>query len=304
MNKSRETYPVAFITGGSRGIGAATVKRFASLGWSVAFTYVRSKMEAELLREEAQKLILQARGLEKPGQNTATDAPQEAQKAAPEDGQEKEQGTGTDYGENDGIQQGSYPDVLALQSDASNFEQTADAVRQARTYFGRPAFDAVICNAGVAHNSLITKMSDDAVHKMININLIGYINTAKAVLPGMVRNDAGTIVMVSSVWGGRRGASCESVYAATKAGIEGLVRSLAAEYGPSGIRINAVAPGVIATDMNMIYSESEMNALAERTPMGRTGKPEEVADLIAYLAGDAASFITGQIIGVDGGFGI
>ena len=119
----------------------------------------------------------------------------------------------------------------------------------------------------------------------------------------MVEEKKGNIVMISSMWG-QRAASCESIYAATKAGIIGFARSLAAELGPSGIRVNVVSPGVIATDMNREYSDEDMSALADETPLGRIGLPDEVAEAVYYLASDKASFINGQVLGVDGGFAV
>ena len=161
----------------------------------------------------------------------------------------------------------------------------------------------MVCNAGISASGLITDMSDEDVDNLIGINLVGTINVSRKAVAHMVEAKKGSIVMISSMWG-QRAASCESVYAATKAGIIGFARSLAAELGPSGIRVNVVSPGVIATDMNSEYSEADISALAEETPLGRIGLPEEVAEAVYYLASDKASFINGQVLGVDGGFAV
>jgi 3-oxoacyl-[acyl-carrier protein] reductase len=117
----------------------------------------------------------------------------------------------------------------------------------------------------------------------------------------MIANQRGSIVFLSSIWG-EVGASCEVVYSASKAAIIGLTKALSKEVGPSGIRVNCVSPGVIRTPMTEPLGEETLSALAEETPLGRIGTPEEVADAVLFLAGDAASFITGQVLGVSGGF--
>ena len=117
----------------------------------------------------------------------------------------------------------------------------------------------------------------------------------------MIHRKAGAIVNISSIWG-QRGASCEVAYSATKAAIIGLTRSLAAELAPSGIRVNCVAPGVIHTDMVEVLGEETLRSLAEETPMGRLGKPEDVAAAVAFFCREEASFITGQVLTADGGF--
>ena len=130
---------------------------------------------------------------------------------------------------------------------------------------------------------------------------IEHFHTIQAVLPRMLHEHEGCIVNISSIWG-LRGASCEVTYAATKAALIGLTRSLAAELAPSGIRVNCVAPGVIRTDMLNALPPAVLPQLAEETPLGRLGTPEDIAEAVAFLADQRASFITGQVLTVDGGF--
>ena len=162
--------------------------------------------------------------------------------------------------------------------------------------------ELLVCCAGVAHYGLLQDMTDKQWQDLFDVNAAGMFRCCRAVIPGMVRRKRGCILTVSSVWG-VYGASCEAAYAASKAAVIGLTRSLAKELGPSGIRVNCVAPGVIDTDMLARFTPEEKAALAAETPLGRLGTPEDAAELIAFLASDRASFLTGQIIGIDGGFG-
>jgi 3-oxoacyl-[acyl-carrier protein] reductase len=138
---------------------------------------------------------------------------------------------------------------------------------------------------------------------MIGVNLSGAAYLAQAALGDMISEKRGAIVFVSSIWG-EVGASMEAHYSASKAGLIGLMRALSKEVGPSGIRVNAVTPGVIKTDMVSCFDEETMRALADETPLGRIGTPEDVAKAIRFLLSDEASFITGQTLGVNGGFGM
>ena len=163
--------------------------------------------------------------------------------------------------------------------------------------------DLLVCNAGVAEYSLFTDTDEAAWGHVLGVNTDGVYRCCRAAIPHMVHEKAGSIILVSSVWG-IYGASCEAAYSASKAALIGLTRALAKELGPSGIRVNCVAPGVIDTDMLAQFDFADRQALAGETPLGRIGKPEDVAELIAFLASDKAGFITGQIIGCDGGFGM
>ena len=135
----------------------------------------------------------------------------------------------------------------------------------------------------------------------MDTNFGGLFNLSNALIPGMVSRKKGVIIAVSSMWG-QTGASCEALYSASKGAVDAYVRSLAKELGPSGIRVNAVSPGVIDTDMLKDYTDEDLKDLADTTPLGRLGSPEDVAKAMLFLASDDASFITGQIIGVNGGF--
>jgi len=135
----------------------------------------------------------------------------------------------------------------------------------------------------------------------MHTNLRAAFLCARAVLPHMQRQGAGSIVMVSSIWG-LRGAACEAAYSASKAGLIGLCQALAREAGPCGIRVNALAPGVIDTDMLSGYTPDELNELRRATPLGRLGTPQDVAAAAYFLCSDEASFITGQVLAVDGGY--
>lgn len=189
--------------------------------------------------------------------------------------------------------------AVVLQGDVSQSRQAAALVEAAEQEFG--ALDALVCNAGVAGvQALLTDLTDEQWRWTAGTNLDGVVYTIRAAVPGMVRRQKGSIVTVSSMWG-LTGGSCEAAYSAVKAGVIGLTRAMAKELGPSHIRVNCVAPGVIDTDMNAHLTAEDMQVLADETPLGRIGRPEDVAEGIYFLASSAADFITGQVLPVDGG---
>lgn len=230
------------IVGGSRGIGAETVRAFARDGHKVAFTYHRSELAADALRQET----------------------------------------------------GAAP----IRCDVRHGDSVRIAVSRALSILDH--IDVLVCNAGIADFSLVTDIDEARWEEIIDTNLNGVFYCVKQVLPSMIGRKSGCIITVASMWG-QVGSSCEVAYSAAKAGVIGLTKALAKEVGPSGIRVNCVSPGYIETDMNAGVDEAVRNQFAEDTPLCRTGRPEEVATVIKYLASDDAVFITGQVIGVNGG---
>ena len=188
--------------------------------------------------------------------------------------------------------------VTAIPCDAADPEQVNRAVRQAESIIG--PLTVLVCNAGIAQSKLFTELTDEDWRRMMGVDLDGPFYFSRAVLPGMIRRKYGRILFVSSMWG-QTGGSCEVHYSAAKAGVIGLCKALAKEEGPSGITVNCVAPGVIDTDMMACYSDEDKAALAEETPVGRLGTPDEVARTLVFLAGREAGYITGQVIGQNGG---
>ena len=233
----------ALIIGGSRGIGAETVRAFARDGWQTAFTYRESVDAAHALTKE----------------------------------------TGAS---------GYRCDVRVEQ----------DVLSMAAQVSGRfPHLDALICNAGTSWTGLLQDMTATEWDDLFAVHVRGAFLATRAFLPGMISRKSGSILYMSSIWG-QVGASCEAAYSACKAALIGLTKALAKEVGPSGIRVNCLCPGVIETDMLRAYSAEDLNALREDTPLGRLGTPRDVAGAALFLSGPAASFITGQALGVNGGF--
>ncbi len=187
---------------------------------------------------------------------------------------------------------------LSLQADAADPDAVRRAVAEAEQAFGR--LEVLVCNAGIAQQKLFTDLTDEDWRRMMATDLDGVFYACRAVLPGMIRQKYGRILCVSSMWG-QVGASCEVHYSAAKAGVIGLCRALAKEEGPSGITVNCVAPGVIDTDMMAGFSAQDKADLAEETPVGRLGTPGEIARTLVFLAAPEAGYITGQVIGQNGG---
>ncbi len=165
-----------------------------------------------------------------------------------------------------------------------------------------PEIDVLVNNAGVALVDLFDKVEDERMRKMFEINLFSPINLSRAYIPSMISRKGGVIINISSVFG-EAGGSCEVDYSTAKAGIIGFTKALAKEVGPANIRVNCVCPGVIDTDMNDDLSFDDVEALCDDIPLQRMGNPEEVADLVAFLASDKATYITGSVFDVNGGWG-
>lgn len=162
-----------------------------------------------------------------------------------------------------------------------------------------PDVDVLICNAGIMYFGLLSQMAEADWDRLFDVNVKGIYHCVNAAMPVFLRKQRGCIITVSSMWG-QVGASCEAAYSATKGAVIGLTKALSKELGPSGIRVNCVAPGVILTDMCAGLEEETLSGLAEDTPLGRNGTPEDVAKAMVYLA--EADFVTGQVLGVSGGF--
>lgn len=231
------------ITGGSRGIGRAMVELFSQKGYSVAFTYKNSEMEAKKLAET----------------------------------------TG----------------ALAIYADSAIETDVVSAVKKAEDYLGQ--IDCLINNAGISSFSLFTDITLEQWNEIIAVNLTGAFLYSREVTRGMVNRKSGRIVNISSMWG-LVGASCEVHYSTVKAGMIGMTKALAKELGPSGITVNAIAPGMIKTEMNSKLSEDDVACLVDETPLMRIGLPEDVASAALFLCSDDASFITGEVMNLSGGF--
>lgn len=189
--------------------------------------------------------------------------------------------------------------VFAIKCDVSNPDECKNAVTAAEEKFG--PVDVLVNNSGISLTGLADTFTYDDYRKVMDTNFGGFFSLSNAVIPSMIRKKSGSIIAISSMWG-QVGASCEALYSASKGAVDAYVKSLARELGPSGIRVNAVSPGVVDTDMMNEHSEETKNELADATPLGRLGLPEDIASAVYFLAVNDSAFITGQIIGVNGGF--
>ena len=225
------------ITGGSRGIGAATVELFAARGDRVTFLYEKNHTAAKAVADK----------------------------------------TG----------------AAAICCDVADGE----AVNRAFSQIGD--VDILVYNAGTMYFGLLSQMAEDEWNRLFAVNVGGIYHCVNAAMPSFLKTHRGSIVTVASMWG-QVGASCEAAYSATKGAVIALTKALAKELGPSGIRVNCVAPGVILTDMCANVAPSILAGMGEETPLGRNGMPMDVAKAIAYLAD--AEFVTGQVLGVSGGY--
>lgn len=194
---------------------------------------------------------------------------------------------------------GGVAKVFAL--DITDSQNVNSVFAEIEKDFGEIA--VLVNNAGIAEQSLFTDITDEMWHKMIDTNLSGAFYCARAVLPFMIHRKKGKIINIASIWG-ETGGSCEVHYSSSKAGLIGMTKALAKEVGLSGITVNCVSPGVILTDMTSHFDEDTMQELKIETPLGRIGRPEDVAGAVAFLASGDADFITGQDLAVNGGMNI
>ena len=175
----------------------------------------------------------------------------------------------------------------------------ADKAAVEKAFAQIPDVDVLVCNAGICHTGLLSQISEEDWDRLFAVNVKGMYHCINAATPHFLKKQSGCIITVSSMWG-QVGASCEAAYSATKGAVIALTKALAQEMGPSGVRVNCIAPGVICTDMCATVSPEIMEELKEQTPIGRNGTPKDVADAMLYLAD--ASFVTGQVLPVNGGF--
>ena len=189
-------------------------------------------------------------------------------------------------------------DAECFRADLTSFDSAHNLVCAVAERFG--SIDVLVNNAGISQQKLFTDLTVDDWNTMIATNLTTVFNVTHAVVPYMVNKKWGRIINISSMWG-VTGASCEVHYSASKAGVIGLTKALAKELAPSGVLVNAVAPGAIDTKMNDNLMESDKIALCEEIPLERFGTAQEIAKAVTFLASDDASYITGQVLGINGG---
>lgn len=193
------------------------------------------------------------------------------------------------------IERGNFCEVFYC--DVGKDEIVRECVTQVKQKFG--GIDILVNNAGAAGVGLFTDLSDMQLTEIININLLGAMRMSKAVLPDMIRQKKGCIINISSVWG-EKGGSCEAAYSAAKAGLIGFTKALAREDAPSGVRINCISCGIINTKMNAQLTKEDIENIKQEIPAGRIGEPEDVAQLVSFLASEKSSYIQGQVIRCDG----
>ena len=189
--------------------------------------------------------------------------------------------------------------VLYVKADVSKKQDVKNLFCTAYESFG--SIDVVINNAAISLTGVFQDMTEEELNKIIDVNIKGVFYVSQTASEYMIKEKSGSIINISSMWG-EVGASCEAAYSMTKSAVIGLTKALAKELGPSNIRVNCVSPGFIDTKMNAAYTKEDISAICEDTPLMRIGKPEEVADALIFLADSKASFITGQVLGVNGGY--
>lgn len=188
--------------------------------------------------------------------------------------------------------------VNIYKADVSNEIEVSEMVHKINLDLGE--IDILVNNAGISQIGLFTDMTSLERDRMIGVNLIGAMNVTNAILPSMIHYKSGSIINISSMWG-EVGASCEVVYSASKAGLIGFTKALAKELAPSGIRVNCISPGVIETDMNSELSSADIKELVDEIPIKRIGTSDDIAKAVKFLVSDNAKYITGQVIGINGG---
>lgn len=188
--------------------------------------------------------------------------------------------------------------VIGMRADVSDYGETAAMFQEIEERFG--GVDVLVNNAGISYVGLFHEMQHEQMQRVIGANLMSVMNCSRFAAGRMIQHKSGVIINISSIWGST-GASCEVVYSASKGGVNAFTRALAKELGPSGIRVNAIACGVIDTQMNDFLSAEEKETLTDGIPLMRFGSADEVARLAMFLASDECGYMTGQVLTVDGG---
>lgn len=246
MNQPSRAPKVALVTGGSRGIGRACVRRLTGAGYRVAFSYVRDEVSAQALSAELE-------------------------------GQDREH--------------------LALRCDIAVPEQIAVFFEQVENHYGR--IDLLVNNAGIIRDGLLASLSQDDIAQVIQTNLVGPLLCCQKVIPAMLRQRSGCIVNLSSVAAQKPGKG-QSSYAAAKGGIEAMTRALAVELAPRNIRVNAIAPGIVNTDMSAALVNTQAQEILNRLLVKRYAEPEEIAEAVLFLA-EKAPYMSGEVLSLNGG---